>query len=533
MTGVVDVVIVGAGAAGAAVAWRLSEMPQLRVVCLEQGEFVDPQKYPSTTPFWEHAKTSTHHPSPNVRAGRFDYPIDDSDSPIGIANYNAVGGSTILFSGHFPRFHPSDFRVRSLDGVAEDWPFSYYDLEPYYKINDEMMGVSGFSGDPAYPEIEGMMPPVPLGVMGERIAKGFNKLGWHWWPAYSAIITRGEKGRGACVNLGPCNTGCAQGAKSSVDVSYWPAALGNGVELRTRSRVENLVFDRTGQLIGVRYFDGDNVSRLQEARYVILACNGVGTPRLLLNSANESFPNGVANSSDMVGRNLMLHPCGYVEGVFAEDLQSDLGPQGCVLLSQQFYESDPSRGFLRGYTIQALRGPGPLESAVSGTMRGEIPWGKGFHSAFKSRYNRTANMAVIAEDLPDPENRVTLRYDLRDGSGIPVPKVTYRLSDNSRRILSHGLSRGREVLTSAGALKTTGFGPVRNTGWHLMGTTRMGSDPARSVVDPFGRAHDVMNLSVADSSVFVTSGAVNPTSTLQAIALRVADGVKQRFFGCM
>jgi choline dehydrogenase-like flavoprotein len=530
MTGVVDVVIVGAGAAGAAVAWRLSELPQLRVVCLEQGEFVDPQKYPSTTPFWEHAKTSTHHPSPNVRAGRFDYPIDDSDSPIGIANYNAVGGSTILFSGHFPRFHPSDFRVRSLDGVAEDWPFSYHDLEPYYKINDEMMGISGFSGDPAYPEIEAMMPPVPLGVMGERIAKGFNKLGWHWWPAYSAIVTRNRSGRAACANLGPCNTGCAQGAKSSVDVAYWPVALRNGVELRTRSRVERLVCDKTGRITGVRYFDGDNVSRVQDCRYVILACNGVGTPRLLLNSANEFFPNGVANSSDMVGRNLMLHPCGYVEGVFAENLQSDFGPQGCVLLSQEFYESDISRGFLRGYTIQALRGPGPLEAAVAGTMRGEIPWGRGFYSAFKSRYNFTANMAVIAEDLPDPTNRITLHRSLRDSSGIPAPKVTYRLSDNSRRILAHGLSRGREVLLAAGSVKTSGFGPVRDTGWHLMGTARMGKDPSTSVVDSFGCSHDVRNLSIADSSVFVTSGAVNPTSTLQAVALRVADGVKRNFF---
>jgi choline dehydrogenase-like flavoprotein len=523
----VDVVVVGAGAAGAAVCWRLSQS-NLKVVCLEQGDFVDPKLYPSTTLSWERAKLSSFHPSPNIRQGRFDYPIDDSDSPIALANFNGVGGSTILFSGHFPRFHPSDFRVRSLDGLADDWPISYKDLEPYFSLNDSMMGVSGMGGDPAYPDIEGMMPPVPLGLMGERIATGFNRLGWHWWPAYSAIVTRGKNGRAPCINLGPCNTGCAQGAKSSVDVSYWPAALKNGVELRVRSRVERLLLNSRGTLTGVKYLDADNIARVLDCSLVVLACNGVGTPRLLLNSANEQFPNGVANRSDLVGRNLMLHPCGYVEGLFGEDLQSNLGPQGCVLLSQEFYETDLRRGFARGYTMQVLRGPGPLELALSGTARGDIPWGSEFYAAFKSRYNRTANLAIIAEDLPDLNNRVVLHEHRRDSSGIPVPRINYKLSENSRRMLAHGLNRGRQVLVAAGAKKTAGFGPVRFTGWHLMGTARMGNDPKTSVVNAGGQCHDVNNLFIADSSVFVTSGAVNPTATLQAIALRVADAVKFR-----
>lgn len=523
---IADVLIIGAGAAGGAVAWRLSQSQSLRIVCLEQGDFTDPSRYPSTRVDWEDAKLGTYHVSPNVRALPADYPIDDSESPIAIANYNAVGGSTVLFSGHFPRFHPSDFRVRSLDGVADDWPLSYDDLQPYYALNDSMIGVSGLSGDPAYPPIDGLMPPVPIGTMGTKLAEGFNRLGWHWWPAYSAIITRRKNNREACVNLGPCNTGCAQGAKSSADVTYWPEAIRNGVDLRVRCRVERLNVGDDGLVTGATYFDADGERRQLRASIVVLACNGVGTPRLMLNSACDRWPNGLANSSDAVGRNLMLHPCGYVEGLFEEDLSSHLGPQGCCLLSQEFYETDEDRDFLRGYTMQVLRGPGPLEAALSGVARGQIPWGPGFHDAFRQRFDRTANMAVIVEDLPDPDNRVTLHPEITDANGIPAPKIHYTMSDNSRKMLSHGLKRGRELMAAAGATKTAVFGPVRQTGWHLMGTARMGNDPRKSVVNSFGQSHDVKNLFIADSSVFVTSGAVNPASTLQALALRIADHIE-------
>lgn len=522
----VDVLIVGAGAAGSAVAWRLSQLDHLRVACLEQGDFTDPSSYPSTTLDWEVAKLGDYHVSPNVRRLPADYPVDDTESPIGIANFNAVGGSTILFSGHFPRFHPSDFRVRSLDGVADDWPLTYDDLEPYYRLNDHMTGVSGLAGDPAYPPIDELMPPVPIGLMGAKLAGAFNKLGWHWWPAYSAIITRRKANRDRCVNLGPCNTGCAQGAKSSADVTYWPEAIRNGVDLRVRSRVEHINVDEGGRVTGVTYFDADGVRREQLASIVVLACSGIGTPRLLLNSKSERWPDGLANSSGAVGRYLMLHPCGYVEGLFDDNLDSHLGPQGCCIISQEFYETEPGRDFVRGLTMQVLRGPGPLEAAMSGLARGEINWGREFHASFRRRFDRTAHLAVIVEDLPDRDNRVTLHPEIKDSDGIPAPKITYKMSENSRKILSHGLKRGRELMLAAGAEKVAVFGPVRQTGWHLMGTARMGKDPRTSVVNQYGQTHDVENLFVADSSIFVTSGAVNPASTLQALALRVAEHIE-------
>jgi choline dehydrogenase-like flavoprotein len=519
-----DVIIVGAGAAGAAVAWRLSNT-KLKVLCIEQGEFQLPSDYPSTRSKWELEKFGRFSPFPNIRMNAFDYPINDEGSPIAIANFNGVGGSTILYSGHFPRMHPSDFRTKTLDGVGDDWPINYGDLEPFFALNDRMMGVSGLEGDPAYPLIEGLLPPVPMGKVGEKLAEGFNNLGWHWWPSYAAIVTKNTGQRNACINLGPCNTGCAQSAKSSVDVSYWPTALANGVELRTRTRVSQLIEGADGEIVGVEVVSQSGEVCVLRSRAVVLACNGVGTPRILLNSISRKTKRGMGNSSDLVGRNLMLHPLGYVEGVFEENLESNLGPQGCCIASHEFYETDDQRDFKRGYSMQVLRGPGPLETALSGNLRREISWGSNHHSDFEKRFGRIASMSTILEDLPHPDNRVTLDEGLRDQSGIPAPRISYELKINTKRMMSHALNKGRELMHAAGARKSYAFGPVRETGWHLMGTARMGDDPSSSVVNKFGRSHDVPNLYIADSSVFVTSGAVNPTSTLQAVALWIAEGI--------
>ncbi len=523
----VDILIIGAGPSGAAAAWSLSET-NASILCLEQGDRMDASDYPSTKRNWEALKQREYHVSPNIRKLPSDYPINDKESPIAISNFNAVGGSTILYSGHFPRFHPSDFIVRTLDGVAEDWPVNYSQLEPYFTINDKMMGVSGIADDPAYPPINGLLPPIPFGKMGETIGKGFNKLGWHWWPSYSAIITRSYKGREKCINLGPCDTGCAQGSKASVDITYWPVALKNGVKLKTRCRVREITVNKAGKANGVIYYDEKDTECHQKAKIVIVACNGVGTPRLLLNSCSKSFPDGLANRSGLVGKNLMLHPLGYVEGVFDKPIQSQLGPQGCCIQSQEFYETDTKRGYVRGYTMQILRGPGPVETAISGVARREIPWGVDHHRAFAKLFGHTIGMGIIVEDLPELENTVTLDPNMVDSNGIPAPKITYKMSENSKKMLVHGLKKGKDVMTAAGSSKNIAFGPVRKAGWHLMGTARMGKDPKNSVVNEWGRSHDVNNLFIVDSSIFVTSAGVNPVSTMQALALYIADAMKKK-----
>src|SRR3954449_13427657 len=195
----VDVLIIGAGASGAAVAWSLAET-KMHILCLEQGGWMNPATYPSTGRDWEARFFGDFSPSPNNRARPEDYPINDDNSPIKVVNFNGVGGSTIMYTAHFPRLHPSDFRVKTLDGVADDWPVDYFTLEPFFAENDRMMGVSGLAGDPAYPPKQPQMPPLPLGRTGMRYARAMNKLGWHWWPSDVSVATTEYNGRAPCIN---------------------------------------------------------------------------------------------------------------------------------------------------------------------------------------------------------------------------------------------------------------------------------------------------------------------------------------------
>jgi choline dehydrogenase-like flavoprotein len=387
-----------------------------------------------------------------------------------------------------------------------------------------MMGVAGLAGDPAYPPKQPTLPHVPLGKLGETLSRGFDALGWHWWPSDSAIATQEHSGRAPCINLGPCITGCAQGAKGSTDVTYWPLAERAGVELRTHCRVREITTGPDGLADGVIYYDADGNECRQRAEMVIVACNGVGTPRLLLNSASSRFPDGLANHSGLVGKNLMFHPYALVTGWFPERLEGYKGPGGCSLICQEFYETDSERDFLRGYSFEMLRGQGPVQTALQG-ISSRLSWGPGHHDSYAEMWDKSAGMVVICEDLPEEHNRVTLDPELKDADGIPAPKIDYRLSQNSIKMLDHAVAKGKEVLTAAGAKETESIAPLPPAGWHLMGTTRMGNDPERSVVDRHGRCHDVKNLFIVDGSIFVTAGGVNPTNTIQALALYVADHI--------
>ena len=253
----VDVVIIGAGASGAAFAWSLLEM-RLRILCLEQGPSLRDQDFPSRREDYELDRYGEFSCDPNVRGLPQDYPINSDDSCITPVNWNGVGGSTINFLGHWPRMKPSDFRTRSLDGVGEDWPVDYATLEPFFEMNDRNTGVSGLGGNPAYPDYTPPLPPIPIGKLGRTLARGFNKLGWHWWPSDAAILSQDDNGRQKCVNAGTCDLGCAAGAKGGTNFTYWPVLENAGVELRTGCRVrEILVDENTGFATGVLYHGPD------------------------------------------------------------------------------------------------------------------------------------------------------------------------------------------------------------------------------------------------------------------------------------
>ncbi len=512
----VDVLVVGAGIGGAAFSKSLAEsLPSLRILCLERGGWLDPSALPASRPKWQRAILGPWAASPNMRlksgapSASADYPIDDSASAIKPLMWSGVGGSTINWAAHFPRLHPSDFRTRSLDGVGSDWPFGYFDLEPYYERNDAQMGVSGLAGDPAYPPKPARaMPPLPIGRLGMAAARGFDRMGWHWWPVDAAVNSIAHDGRAGCNHCGPCLIGCVNRAKSSVDVTYWPKAINNGVELRDRCIVQEIVIEGA-RATSVRYRDGAGGEHLQRASYIVVAGNGIGTARLLMASGVKS---------PALGRNLMFHPAAYVRGMFAEELDGPVGPVGCAIYSHEFYETDERRGFKRGIHLQVTRENALLVQA----MRMQPAWGAEAQRRLREEFRHSIVVLVQAEDFPESHNRVTLA-DRIESDGLPGVRLEYRLSDHSRRSLDFGIERADEVLRAAGAHRIEKLPLAPVTGWHLLGTARMGNDPATSVTDGRGRCHGVANLIVADGSLFPTVGAVNPGSTIGALALKVAE----------
>jgi choline dehydrogenase-like flavoprotein len=287
--------------------------------------------------------------------------------------------------------------------------------------------------------------------------------------------------------------------------------------------VREIVLDERGRARGAVYVDPQGREQLQPASLVVVAANGVGTPRLLLLSASSRFPDGLANSSGLVGRRLMLHPAASVLGVYEDDLESWLGPAGQPVGSLQFYETDPARGFPRGSKWDLIPGFGP--QLLLWRLPVEDTWGPAIHESARRLVGRSFDWFITVEDLPDEANSVTLDAELADGDGIPAPRIDYRLSDESKAALEFNITRAIEAHEASGAVETIVSRIHADCGWHLLGTARIGCDPATSVCDPFGRTHDVANLFVVDGSVFVTAGAMNPTATICAFALRAAEHI--------
>ncbi|HEY8869437.1 MAG TPA: GMC family oxidoreductase [Candidatus Limnocylindrales bacterium] len=524
-----DVLIIGAGASGGVVARRLAEAG-FRVVCLEQGLWHDRAEYRGAELDWELTARKQWSGSPNIRALPEDYPVDDGDADVSPLMFAGVGGSMLLFAAAWPRMLPSDFRVLTLDGLADDWPLTYDELRPFYERSDRQMGVSGVGGDPAYPFGEDPpLPPLPIGPGALKVARAHTRMGWHWWPEPNAILSVPREGRHPCVQRGTCMQGCPEGAKASTDLTHWPHALARGARLVTGARVRRLETNAAGLVTGALWLDRTGVEHFERARVVVLAANAIGTARLLLLSTSPAHPDGLANSSGLVGRRLMMHPFASVTGLFDESLESWQGHFGCSIESFEFYETDERRGFVRGAKWGLAPTGGPINAALP-SRAGEQVWGADHHLHVRARLGRGASWGLFGEDLPDASNSVTLSAATTDSSGIPAPKLHYRVSDNSRRLLDFHIARASESLLEAGAHTVEVDRLMRYSGWHLLGTARMGDHAATSVVDRWNQAHDVPNLYVVDGSCFVTSGGVNPTSTICALALRAADHMVETRF---
>jgi len=505
-----DICIVGAGAAGGVMAYELSKAG-LKVVVIEAGPFWNPQ-----TDFASDELSMT-------RLGWQDTRIVSGNDPLQLGHNNSgrgVGGGTTHFTGVFLRLHESDFRTKTLDGVGEDWPLTYPDLAPYYDKIENEIAVSGpkhfpwgaYNGPYPYPERE------PLSANAEIFRIGCEKLGIRSVVAPLAINSAPFDGRPPCINRGFCNQGCMPNAKFSTLIHHIPKAIQMGAEVIADSMVTQILMDPEGRVTGVTFVHDGKIYE-QKAKIVILASFVVETPRLLLHSANSRFPDGVANSSGWVGKAIMPHSSNDVYGKFDEEIRLYKGTP-VLATTQDFYESDPSRGFARGYTLHA-HGSRPVEMA-KGISKSAKLWGPQLRQAMLD-YNFYGRITLVGEVLPDPANRITLAEE-KDEYGMPLADVSFTYGPNDRRLIAHAVAKMNEIIQAAGG--TPAFATDDTA--HLMGGCRMGTDPATSVTNSFGQTHDIPNLFIAGASLFVTSGGGNPTNTVMALAARSADYIVEQ-----
>lgn len=524
----VDVVIIGAGPSGAVLAWRLATAG-FKVTCLEQGDWVDQDSLLSDRDTAELAWMERWNPDPRVRKAPADYPVVNGGASIMPAMANGVGGSMIQWAAMWHPLLPSDFRVKTLDGVADDWPIDWHEMVPYYERATKEMAVSGLGDDPAYPDMASAPnPPLPIGMAGYCAAHGLASLGRHWWPGSNAIASRRYGAVSQCELRGVCIIGCPSRAKATPGAVYWPLAEEAGAKLVTGARVFEVNTDPQGRATGASYIGRDGIRTEQKAGVVIMAANAIGTSRLLLLSKSARFPDGLANDSGLVGKNLMQHPYATVRAVVEDGIESWKGPFGEGIYSLEYAETQADRGFVRGTKWMTSPGQGPVvtfANAVESLEHDDFDkaWGRPLMQRLTEDCGQTFTWGIQCDDLPEEHNCVDLDESVVDSDGIPAPRIRYTVSENSERMLKFNIDRCLEAVEASGA-KRTYVKPLWDGGiGHALGTARMGTDPTGSVVDPWGRSHDVENLFVVDSSVFVTGGSANPGATIIALAHRFAD----------
>jgi len=418
-----------------------------------------------------------------------------------------VGGGTLTWLGVMPRFHPEDFRTNSTEGVGEDWPISYADLRPYYAKVEREFGVAGECGPFAPEQYQLPMPPHRMNWHAQVLARGAREVGAHPFAPPVGINSIEYNGRPACTYCGWCGSGCTIGAKAtSLDV-YLADAERMGVKIISEAFVHR-VEAKGNRATGVAYLDGSGKEHRIETGLVILAAHALETPRILLLSG------GLANSSGKVGRGLMSHPTWQVFGKFDEPINAYKGMQMGHVMVQDYYKPDSARGCKRGYVLISYMMTPITYVNLSGSMYGAE------FKQFLRDYSYTAAWWAHAEGLRSEENTVTLDPEVKDVRGLPVGRITYEWGENDIKLAAAARDMAAEMMRASGAKKViVGL----NYGAHAMGSCRMGNDPAKSVVNQYCQSHDVKNLFICDTSVFVSGSGVNPTLTAMAIAERSVE----------
>src|ERR1700730_16206721 len=502
------VVIIGSGAGGGTLGNELAQKG-VKVVILEAGprtelhDFINNEWESFTQLAWTDMRTT----SGNWRVAK-----DFANLPAWIVK--SVGGSTVHWAGASLRFDEHEFRIRSAYGNVPganllDWPITLAEMEPWYAKAEDKMGVTRTNN----------IPGLPGNNNFKVMEAGAKKLGYkEVHTGRMAINSEPRDGRGSCQQIGFCFQGCKSGAKWSTLYSEIPKGEATGnLEVRPSSMALQIEHDASGKVVAVIYADEAGNNHRQKARIVAVAGNSIESPRLLLNSASSTFPDGLANSSGQVGRNYMRHMTGSVYAVFDKSVHMYRGTTMAGIIRDEA-RHDPSRGFMGGYEMETLSLGLPFMAAFLNPGA----WGRPFTAAMEG-YPRMAGMWLVGEDLPQETNRVTLDPKAKDKFGLPVASVHYDDHPNDIAMRDHAYKQGSAVYEAIGATVTYPTTPYPST--HNMGTNRMSAKAKDGVVNKFGQTHDVKNLFVSDGSQFTSGAACNPTLTIVALAVRQADHI--------
>jgi choline dehydrogenase-like flavoprotein len=542
-----DAVVVGSGAGGGFAALGLVEAG-MRVLLLERGRRFEPQRdFPMNHPDWElrprafrDTETATGDVSivledgpplqggfSHLRSAGLPDPSVSARSRRGPFQYLRVfglGGTTLHYQGEAHRFSDHAFRSATRYGFGIDWPLDYTELAPYYERAEQVLGVAGDASNPFKPSRGPFPTPAHrLSYASQRVARGATKLGWQLLPNSLALPTRSVDGRSPCQRSGGCVQGCIFGAKSSVDQTAIRRAEQTGrLQIRTESRVVGIEMTADRRAAAVVYRNANTDYRVR-TRVLVLAAGAIETPRLLL--AHRGQRDGIANSSGLVGRYLMETVSVMLSVRFDERIDAYKGPpidSRIWNFSLPSRDADARSGYVLGVagTTGAFHGPTSYALTLAGI-------GRAHKDLIRARFGTVLSLFGVAEQEPRADNRVTLA-DSKDGDGIPLLRVQSAHSDVDLRALDAMLTRLKDLARASGAMgvlqQVSSYDLPMAA--HVAGTCRMGRDARTSVVDAYGRSHDVRNLFITDSSVLPGQGAGDsPSLTIQALALRTADHI--------
>ncbi len=526
---VYDVVVIGSGASGGMAAWNLTRQG-VNVLLLDAGGRFDRSKFwTHVLPYEARERRARGEQAPQFYLSKTEQPVlTPPDKPFDLIRVWGVGGKTNVWGRVSLRYSDVDFKVN--DGYGIPWPIEYKDIKPYYDKVDQLIGVNGGDEDlDVLPGSKFHMPP-PRPRCGEMILKkSAASVGIQIVSGRRAVMTRNHNGWPACHYCGRCGAGCDTGSFFNSADHLLPVAAKTGkLEVRTNAVVARILTDKEGNASGVQYFDRNTKAETQvRARVVVLGASAIDSTRILLNSKSAIYPNGIGNTSGVIGKYLCeqfrFHARAFLPQLFGQATSNDDGIGGEHIYMPRFNHRGAKRDYARGFGMQFW---GSGCQAGASWAKGLSGFGTSLKADVRKRYPSWIEMHPYGEVPPRAENRVEVDENHRDKYGVPLPKLIMSYGDNERKMMQEMYDTTEQILHAAKAeivQFNRGDCDIPGTAIHEHGTCRMGADPKTSALNSFNQMHSVKNLFVVDGSSFPSATEKNPTLTILAIAWRATD----------